>query len=309
MAFDRTFDPALVRHFARSLDGKVDELWLIEDCFYTTAPPLAAAALAVTEELRIGLGILPARARTAAITAMEIATLAGLGPGRVVGGIGHGVQSWMGQMGVRPASPLTALDEVLTTVRRLLAGEQVSFDGRYVTLDEVQLDQPPAQPVAVLAGVRGPKSMALAGRSADGVVLADAVGPSFIPTAREQAGRGQDFAVTVFVPLITAPTRAEAYRLAAGWLAGQLASPTPSLTGAAFYGELVDLHTRGGDEALATVPPQWWAELGAIGTLEDAAAHIDALERAGATGVALVPAPDAEVATRQIDDVLELARR
>ena len=70
MAFDRTFDPALVRHFARSLDGKVDELWLIEDCFYTTAPPLAAAALAVTEELRIGLGILPARARTAAITAM-----------------------------------------------------------------------------------------------------------------------------------------------------------------------------------------------------------------------------------------------
>src|SRR5699024_6275102 len=171
MAFDRTFDPALVRHFVRSLDGKVGELWLIEDCFYTTAPPLAAAALAVTEELRVGLGILPARARTAAITAMEIATLAGLGPGRVVGGIGHGVQSWMGQMGVRPASPLTALDEVLTTVRRLLAGEEVSFQGRYVTLDQVQLDQPPAQPVPVLAGVRGPKSMALAGRSADGVVL------------------------------------------------------------------------------------------------------------------------------------------
>src|SRR5699024_12602139 len=106
-----------------------------------------------------------------------------------------------------------------------------------------------------------------------------------------------------------APTRAEAYRLAAGWLGGQLASRTPSLTGAAFYAGLVDLHTRGGDEAMAAVPPEWWAELGAIGTLEDAAAHIDALERAGATGVALVPAPDAEGATRQIDDVLELARR
>src|SRR5699024_12017824 len=93
--------------------------------------------------LPMRLAILTAPARTAALSAMEMATLAGLGPGRVVGGIGHGVQSWMGQMGVRPASPLTALDEVLTTVRRLLAGEQVSFEGRYVTLDQVQLDQPP----------------------------------------------------------------------------------------------------------------------------------------------------------------------
>lgn len=309
MCFDRTFDPALVTRFARSLDRKVDELWLIEDCFYTTAPPLAAAALAVTEDLRIGLGILPARARTAAITAMEIATLAGLGPGRVIGGIGHGVQSWMGQMGVRPASPLTALEEVLTVVRRLLDGEEVTFQGRYITLDQVQLDQPPSQPVPVLAGIRGPRSMALAGRSADGVVLADAVGPSFLPIAREQAGRGEDFAVTVFAPLITAPTRAEAYRLASPWLAGQLASPTPSLTGAPFYAELVALHERGGPEALATGPPDWWSELGAIGTLDDAAAHVEALEGAGATGVALVPAPDPTVATRQIDDVLELARR
>src|SRR5699024_1015897 len=114
-------------------------------------------------------------------------------------------------------------------------------------------------------GAAGPATGA-AGAGAGGWPGAGVDGPGGHP-----GGRGQDFAVTVFVPLITAPTRAEAYRLAAGWLAGQLASPTPSLTGAAFYGELVDLHTRGGDEALATVPPEWWAELGAIGTLEDAA--------------------------------------
>ena len=62
------------------------------------APPLAAAALASTERLAVGLGILPAVSRTAAVTAMEIATLASIAPGRVVGGIGHGIQSWMAQM-------------------------------------------------------------------------------------------------------------------------------------------------------------------------------------------------------------------
>src|SRR5699024_10702104 len=157
----------------RRLDGRAAQLWLIEDCFYTTAPPLAAAALAVTNELTVGLGILPARARTAAITAMEIATLSSLAPGRVIGGIGHGVQSWMAQMGVRPASPLTALDEVLSTVRALLRGETVNVQGRYVTADEVSLDTPPNPVPPVLAGVRGPKSMAVAGRASDGVLLAD----------------------------------------------------------------------------------------------------------------------------------------
>jgi len=129
MSFDRTFPGSAVTEFARRLeDGGADELWLIEDCFFTAAPRLGAAALAVTEHLTIDLGILPAVARTAAMTAMEIATLSSLAPGRVIGGIGHGVQSWMAKMGAAPPSPLTTLEEVLVAVRRLLAGEEVNVD-------------------------------------------------------------------------------------------------------------------------------------------------------------------------------------
>jgi len=141
MCFDRSFPPAAVVEFARRLeDGGADEMWFIEDCFFTTAPPLAAAALAVTERLTVGLGILPAVARTAAVTAMEIATLARLGPRRVVAGIGHGVQSWMAQMGAATSSPLTTLDEVIGAVKRLLAGDTVTVNGRHVVLDDVRLD-------------------------------------------------------------------------------------------------------------------------------------------------------------------------
>lgn len=122
MCFDRTFPAVFVREVAQRLeDDGVEELWIIEDCFFTAGVSLAATALAVTDRLRVGLGILPAVARNPAVTAMELATLAELAPGRLMAGIGHGVQPWMAQMGARTPSPLTTLEEVLVTLRRLLA--------------------------------------------------------------------------------------------------------------------------------------------------------------------------------------------
>jgi 5,10-methylenetetrahydromethanopterin reductase len=59
----------------------VDEVWLAEDCFFAGGIAAAGAALAATENITVGLGILPAVARNAAFTAMELAALAGMYPG------------------------------------------------------------------------------------------------------------------------------------------------------------------------------------------------------------------------------------
>ena len=99
---------------------------------------------------------MPAVARNPAIAAMELATLAGLAPGRVIGGIGHGVQEWMAQIGARQTSPVTALDEVITALRALLRGETVTTAGSFVQLDHVALERPPDPVPPVLAGVRRP---------------------------------------------------------------------------------------------------------------------------------------------------------
>jgi alkanesulfonate monooxygenase SsuD/methylene tetrahydromethanopterin reductase-like flavin-dependent oxidoreductase (luciferase family) len=310
MCFDRTFPPALVTGMARRLDdGGADQLWLIEDCFYTAGVSLAGAALAVTERLQVGLGILPAVARNPAVTAMEIATLDGLGPGRVLPGIGHGVQEWMGQMGARTPSPLTTLEEVIVAVTRLLAGETVTMDGREVHLDRVALDRPPAAPPPVLAGVRGPKSLAMAGRVAGGVVLAEPASPSYVRQALDQAGHPQPFHVAVFAPLCVTADRTEAHRIMAPWLAGRLDEPTAGLTALPFYDDLAARYAEEGVDGVATMPDDWWAELGPIGTLDDAAAHISALEAAGVHSVGLFPAPEVEIARAQVDDVLAIARR
>jgi hypothetical protein len=55
------------------------------------------------------------------------------------------------------------------------------------------------------------------------------------------------------------------------------------------------------------MPPALWHEVGAIGTFDDAVAHIGALGDAGAHDVALFPAADVDVARGQIDDVVRIA--
>lgn len=69
----RTFPASFVREFAESLEANnIDDLWIIEDCFFTAGISQAATALARTERLNVGLGILPAVAR------MDIGAIAAL---------------------------------------------------------------------------------------------------------------------------------------------------------------------------------------------------------------------------------------
>ena len=119
------------------------ELWLWEDCFLTGGIATAATALAATQRIVVGIGILPAPVRNAAFAAMELATLARLHPGRLHAGFGHGTAEWMRQVGAKPASQLTLLEEVTVAVRALLRGETVNTEGRYVRLRDVALDHPP----------------------------------------------------------------------------------------------------------------------------------------------------------------------
>jgi 5,10-methylenetetrahydromethanopterin reductase len=310
MCFDRKLPAAAVREFAERLDlDGVDELWIIEDCFYTAGISLAATALARTERLTVALGILPAVARNAAVTAMEIATLAELAPGRLLAGIGHGVQEWMAQMGARTATPVNTLEEVIVTVKRLLAGEEVTFTGKHVALDRVKLDVAPKHAPPVLSGVRGPKSLAMSGRVADGVILAEFSGPAAVRQAREQAGRmGSDFYVAVFAPLCVTTSRTDAYRAMAPMLGGLIDRQIPALQAFPFYPDMAARFAATGLDGLASMPNEWWTELGPIGTMDDAIAHVHAVAAAGTQSVALFTSPVLEVARTQLADVATIKR-
>lgn len=173
LVFPPSLPPESIRAAATSAEAAgLDDFWVSEDCFKESAVASAVAALAVTERLRVGIGLLPVPLRSVAQAAMELATIDRLFPGRFVGCIGHGVQLWMDQAGVRADRPLTLLREYATALRRLLDGEEVTVSGRYVRLEEVTLAYPPRQSPPLLIGAAGPRSLTAAGELGTGTVLA-----------------------------------------------------------------------------------------------------------------------------------------
>lgn len=184
----------------------LDELWVWEDCFKESGITSLVAALAATRRLKVGVGILPMPLRNVAVLAMEIAMIERLYAGRARAGLGHGVLEWMAQAGARVASPLTLMREYVPALRRLLDGDEVSVTGRYVNLDRVQLSWPPAEHVPILAAAEGPKTTALVGEVADGLVLTSGWSAGMVResverarAARSDAGIDGPFEAVVFL--------------------------------------------------------------------------------------------------------------
>jgi alkanesulfonate monooxygenase SsuD/methylene tetrahydromethanopterin reductase-like flavin-dependent oxidoreductase (luciferase family) len=188
--------------------GGLEQLWVWEDCFKESGIATAAAVLATTSRVTVAIGLLPVPLRNVALTAMEIATLARLFPGRLTVGVGHGVLDWMGQVGARVESPMTLLREYTAALHALLQGQTVTTHGRYVHLDNVALDWPPVVVPPLLVGGIRPRTVSLAGELADGVIIPGGNSPAHVRAAvghfREgRAGRPDgraDVAVFVTVP-------------------------------------------------------------------------------------------------------------
>ncbi|WNB87108.1 LLM class flavin-dependent oxidoreductase [Cellulomonas sp. ATA003] len=173
--------PAFAR---RAEEQGYDELWFSEDLPWAGGIAMAATALAHTTRLRVGLGLLPAASRNVVTLAMDLAALERIAPGRLVVGLGHGVPAWLEQIGAAPTAPHATLEETTHALRRLLAGETVSVEGRHVRLDAVTLGYPPVAAPDVLLGTTGPRGLALAGRGAHGVILPEVTTPDAVRWAR-----------------------------------------------------------------------------------------------------------------------------
>jgi hypothetical protein len=74
-----------------------------------------------------------------------------------------------------------------------------------------------------------------------------------------------------------------------------------------FLDELRRRHEAAGVDGIVAMPRDWWLQIGAIGTRDDAVEHLTLLEAEGVTGAAFFPAPDLETARGQIDDVIAIA--
>lgn len=147
-----------------------DHLWVADSSLHARCAfsYLTLAAVSSTR-LRLGTGITHPVTRHPAVVANALAALQDISGGRAVLGVGAGDRPVL-ELGLRPA-PVAAIEDMVTLTRRLFTGEEVTFDGTGFRTERARLVAPPASPVPVYVAASGPRTLTLAGRVADGVIM------------------------------------------------------------------------------------------------------------------------------------------
>src|SRR2546425_4934624 len=190
--------------------GILDSQLLCRDTF-------ATMALAATQTSRLTLfpAVTNPFTRHASVLASAIQTVEELAPGRTKSVIGTGYTS-ASTIGRKPAT-LAQMRACIRTVKALLAGDAVDFQGT-----PGRLGYAAGRDIPVLMAASGPKAIELAGEITDGVLLLVGFTPGIIDAvlarleqgARRSGRRLEDLEIVWAVRTGTAPTTAEAQRLA-----------------------------------------------------------------------------------------------
>jgi len=155
----------------------------------------ATAALAAdrTSTIRIGTGVSVAATRPAPVTAASMATINQIAPGRTFCGIGTG-NTAMRIMGHKPMT-IAEFDRYLAELKPLLAGQEADVTWRGRT-SPVRHIMPEAgfvnfdDPIPLYVSGFGPKSLALAGKHGDGLVLSVPPDPALAGGLWQSVERG-----------------------------------------------------------------------------------------------------------------------
>lgn len=187
-----------------------DAIWVIDSQLIMKDAYLTLALCAgQTQRLKLGTGVTNPLTRHPTVIANAFAGLRELSGGRALLGIGAG-DSAVFSLGMRPAT-LATLEAAIRTIRALHAGEAAEVDGRAVRLATAS----GAVPVFIAASQ--PRTLALAGRLADGVIVMGPADPAFaagqLATVRQAAAEAGRPAGEPFVDLwVTVSLQAERRR-------------------------------------------------------------------------------------------------
>lgn len=131
---------------------------------------LQLAALAMLSRLPVHCTVYLLPLRHPFPVARQVATLAQLAPGRIALGVGLGGEDprELENCGVDPSTRGRRMDECLSLVSRLLAGETVDFRGEFFRLRGANILPVPDPPVPILVGGRSQAALRRAGRMSQG---------------------------------------------------------------------------------------------------------------------------------------------
>jgi len=171
-----------------------EAVWQAESRLVRDAIVPMAAYAAVTDTLKVGSGVINNWTRNIGLLAATYLTLDDLAPNRIICGIGAWWDPLARNVGINRKSPLTAMEETVSVMRKLLNMERVTYDGEYIHVNGIELDvvhgRREPRHVPIFIGATGPKMLELTGKIGDGALLNYCVPPEYNHKALDQLRKG-----------------------------------------------------------------------------------------------------------------------
>jgi 5,10-methylenetetrahydromethanopterin reductase len=170
--------PELAEYGRIAEDAGFDSLWVTERYFHEETFSLLGYLAAVTQKLKLGVGVVNPYTRNPGLLAMAAATLDRISGGRFLLGLGRSEREVIqDKMGIPYGKAHPTMQSAVSLLNGLLSGERVTATAGPFKLANTKLSPAPIQKTPIYLAAIGRKGLRLAGAIADGVVL-----NAYVPT-------------------------------------------------------------------------------------------------------------------------------
>jgi 5,10-methylenetetrahydromethanopterin reductase len=210
-----------------SEDVGFDRFAIADYPFHFDCSTVMTACLTSTRRIGIESLVTDPYRRHPTLTACAWASMADIAPGRVILGLGGGVESasrvFVEGWGTSRPHPVQAIRETVDVARRMWRGEDVTYQGEIVRTESAKLQFVSEPDIPVLIAGRGSRMLRLAGEVADIAHLASLfcnaehqrANIAQVMEGAARAGRSRgDFEIDASVTVSVSHTRDRARRLA-----------------------------------------------------------------------------------------------
>lgn len=316
---------ATVRQMAEAM-GRAEKAGFnagfFSETFYTNRDSVSAMTAFAAATDKMGLGTTQVvRLRSPLVMAQTAATIDEYCGGRFSLTVGAATAKHSARNGMDHLPAPKLLREYIATIRLLLTGEPVTYEGELVKFDNVALNFKPIRAdIPILVAGASRTGLKIAAELGDGILLDAGTSPEYsanaiavIKEAREAAGRTMDdFTVAQLVNTSIEDTKDAAIAAARWEIASKFRYPSTARAKVAVGEPNIDpdaperlssiFAAEGLDALLAAIPDRYVDALTASGTLDDVAERIAKYRAAGVTLPLVRPA-----APSQIDRLLAAA--